>query len=163
METQFCSKWRPNGYPNLSEMGIFARTNGDPKSDFMKIYLNELNTWNTEEKNYGKTPSQIVAALTFSAFYSLKWRGWGPWKNGVLLGTHDLQKVSYGDLGPQMGGTHLGAVPVPARCQPIGKLFYKRLQGGPQKYNRKINPFIKSIHQSSIYLQTIYWFVIPLY
>ena len=61
METQFCSKWRPNGYPNLSEMGTFAGTNGDPKSDFMKIYLNELNTWNTEEKNYGKTPSQSMA------------------------------------------------------------------------------------------------------
>ena len=44
-------------------MGIFARTNGDPKSDFMKIYLNELNTWNTEEKNYGKTPSQSVASF----------------------------------------------------------------------------------------------------
>ena len=44
-------------------MGIFARTNGDPKSDFMKIYLNELNTWNTEEKNYEKTPSQSVASF----------------------------------------------------------------------------------------------------
>ena len=43
-----------NEDPILSEMGTFASTNGDQKNDFLKIYLNELIPWNTEEKNMGK-------------------------------------------------------------------------------------------------------------
>ena len=44
-----------------------------------------------------------MAALTFSAFFSLKREKWGPWKeNGDILGTRKLKKVPM--------GTHLGAV-----------------------------------------------------
>ena len=40
--TQFCSKWGPNFEWDGDLMRTFASTNGDPKSDFLKIYLNEL-------------------------------------------------------------------------------------------------------------------------
>ena len=56
------TQWGPNfeWYGDL--MGTFTSTNGDPKSNFLKIYLNELIPWNTE-KNCGKTPSQKVASF----------------------------------------------------------------------------------------------------
>ena len=92
-------------------MGAFASTNGDPKSNFLKIYLNELIPWNTEEKNYGKTPSQSVASFGVHV-YRLKLvlgnngdleKKWGP------FGDPKSEKGPHGSPGPQMG-THLGAV-----------------------------------------------------
>ena len=51
-----------------------------------------------------------MAALTFSAFFSLKRGKWGPWEgNADLLGTQEPKKVPMGNPGTQMG-THLGAV-----------------------------------------------------
>ena len=60
--TQFCSKWGPNFEWDGDLMQTFASTNGDPKCDFLKIYLNKLIYWNTKEENYGKTPLQNVAS-----------------------------------------------------------------------------------------------------
>ena len=56
LSSWFITAPKCHGDPILSEMGTIASTNGDPKNDFLKI----------------------VAALTFSAFLSLKWRKWGP-------------------------------------------------------------------------------------
>ena len=60
-----CSQvpWGPNFEWDGDLMGTFASTNGDQKNDFLKIYLNELIPWNTEEKIFRKTPSQSVASF----------------------------------------------------------------------------------------------------
>ena len=75
-----CSQvpWGPNFEWDGDLMGTIASTNGDPKNDFLKI----------------------VAALTFSAFLSLKWRKWGPWKKWGPFGDPKYEKGPHGNLGP---------------------------------------------------------------
>ena len=52
MGTRFCSKWGPIFECDGDLMATFASTNGDPKCNFLKIYLNELIPWNTDEKTH---------------------------------------------------------------------------------------------------------------
>ena len=52
-----------------------------------------------------------MAALTFSAFFSLKWEIMGTLKKRGPFGDPKSEKGPHGDPGPQMG-THLGAVDI---------------------------------------------------